>query len=139
MHALRAGLDLSNAFDAAVYALACAAFWGCRRLGELLIPSRNKFDATRHVSRTARPQLKTIRGGCAYTMFHIPWTKSTKLEGTDVILTEMNDPSDPCLAIQHHMKSNMRIPPSAAQQSSCYAARTRTSWRHWEAGNREHS
>ena len=31
MHALRAGLDLMDAFDAAVYALACAAFWGCRR------------------------------------------------------------------------------------------------------------
>ena len=31
MHALRHGLDLTNAMDAAVYALACAAFWGCRR------------------------------------------------------------------------------------------------------------
>lgn len=31
MHALRAGLDLTDAFDVAVYALACCAFWGCRR------------------------------------------------------------------------------------------------------------
>lgn len=31
MHALRAGLDLTDAFDSAVYALACSAFWGCRR------------------------------------------------------------------------------------------------------------
>ena len=31
MHALRAGLDLTDTFDAAVYALACTAFWGCRR------------------------------------------------------------------------------------------------------------
>ncbi len=31
MHALRSGLDLTDAFDAAVFALACTAFWGCRR------------------------------------------------------------------------------------------------------------
>ncbi len=31
MHALRSGLDLTVAFDAAVFALACSAFWGCRR------------------------------------------------------------------------------------------------------------
>lgn len=31
MHALRARLDLTDAFDAAVYAVACCAFWGCRR------------------------------------------------------------------------------------------------------------
>ncbi len=31
MHALFAGLDLANTFDAAVFAVACSAFWGCRR------------------------------------------------------------------------------------------------------------
>ncbi len=31
MHALRVGLDLTDAFDASVFALACSAFWGCRR------------------------------------------------------------------------------------------------------------
>lgn len=31
MVALRAGLDLSNAFDAAVWAIACIAFWSCCR------------------------------------------------------------------------------------------------------------
>ena len=31
MQALLEGLDLGNTFDAAVFALACAAFWGCRR------------------------------------------------------------------------------------------------------------
>ena len=31
MHALRTGLDLTNVFDAACFATACTAFWGCRR------------------------------------------------------------------------------------------------------------
>lgn len=31
MHALFTGLNLSNTFDAAVFAVACSAFWGCRR------------------------------------------------------------------------------------------------------------
>lgn len=31
LHALRDGLDLANSFDAAVYAVACVAFWSCRR------------------------------------------------------------------------------------------------------------
>lgn len=31
LHALFDGLDLTDSFDAAVYAVACVAFWGCRR------------------------------------------------------------------------------------------------------------
>lgn len=31
MHALFTGLNLSNTFDASVFAIACVAFWGCRR------------------------------------------------------------------------------------------------------------
>ena len=31
LYALRNGLDLTNSFDAAVYAVACIAFWCCRR------------------------------------------------------------------------------------------------------------
>ena len=44
MYALRSGLDISNAFDAAVWANACIAFWSCCRLIELLILSANLFD-----------------------------------------------------------------------------------------------
>ena len=39
MHTLREDLDLSNSFDSAVWACATAAFWGCCRLGELVIPT----------------------------------------------------------------------------------------------------
>lgn len=62
------GLDLSNSFDIAVFAISCVAFWSCCRLGELLIPSPNVFDASKHVSRSILPitthesHNQTVRG-----------------------------------------------------------------------------
>jgi hypothetical protein len=48
--ALRDNLNLSNAFDAAVYATATTAFWACCRLIELVVPSRHAFDPLYHVT-----------------------------------------------------------------------------------------
>jgi hypothetical protein len=93
MVALKAGLNLSNAFDAAVWALAC--IWSCcwwesylylsisslltliLRLGELLIPSLNLFDPAKHVAHTTLP-IKgcTLPDGITYATFHILWTKT---------------------------------------------------------------
>ncbi|KAI1784952.1 DNA breaking-rejoining enzyme, partial [Ganoderma leucocontextum] len=113
MHALRAGLDLTDAFDAAVYAVACTAFWGCRRLGELLIPSRNCFDAKKHVSRGAGVRFQDLRGGAQYATFHVPWTKTTKAAGADVILTANSDSTTPEAAIRHHLRANSAVPGDA--------------------------
>jgi hypothetical protein len=52
LYALRNGLDLTNSFDAAVWAIACIAFWCCCRLGELVIPSVNTFDPLKHADRS---------------------------------------------------------------------------------------
>ncbi|TFK77876.1 DNA breaking-rejoining enzyme [Polyporus arcularius HHB13444] len=115
MHALRSGLDLTNAFDAAVFALACSAFWGCRRrLGELLLQGPNEFDPARHVARQAGVRFNKIRGsGESYAVFHVPWTKSTKTLGADVVLVSNSDPSSPVPAMQHHLRSNASIPDHA--------------------------
>ncbi|KAI1781782.1 DNA breaking-rejoining enzyme [Ganoderma leucocontextum] len=113
MHALRAGLDLTDAFDAAVYAVACAAFWGCRRLGELVVPSRGSFDPKKHVGRRAQVQFRDLRGGAQYATFHIPWTKTTKSAGADVILTANGDPTTPDAAIRHHLRANQAVPGAA--------------------------
>ena len=43
-------LNLSNAFNAAVWVVASIAFWLCCWLGELLIPSQNLFNPTKHVT-----------------------------------------------------------------------------------------
>ncbi|KAJ7077208.1 hypothetical protein C8R44DRAFT_896353 [Mycena epipterygia] len=52
--ALRTVLDTSKPFDAAAWSMATAAFWGCRRLGELSIPSLGKFDPKFHATRGAK-------------------------------------------------------------------------------------
>ncbi|KAF7304606.1 hypothetical protein MKEN_01174500 [Mycena kentingensis (nom. inval.)] len=44
MRALKDALDLNKPQDAAIWAAATAAFWGCRRLGEVTVPSAAKFD-----------------------------------------------------------------------------------------------
>lgn len=88
LHALRAGLDLADAFDAAVWAVACVAFWGCRRLGQLVVPSRNSFDQRRHVARGVEMVAREEVGGVRPASFKLPLTKTTRSQGATVSLTE---------------------------------------------------
>lgn len=113
MHALRCGLDLSSSFDAAVWALACVAFWSCCRLGELLINSRNSFDPRKNVARDCLFSTIVRPHGPSSVSFHIPWTKTTHELGADIVVTRIDDPSDPFMALQHHMATNSSVPSSA--------------------------
>jgi hypothetical protein len=51
--ALHRALDLSNPFHAAVWAVALCAFFGCRRLGEMIVTTAAAFDEKYHVLRSA--------------------------------------------------------------------------------------
>ncbi|KAI0824854.1 hypothetical protein BC628DRAFT_1321576 [Trametes gibbosa] len=113
MHALFARLDLKNTFDAAVFAVACSAFWGCRRLGELVIPSRFGFEAEKYVGAGVDVGVRTLPSGVRYAVFHIPWTKTTKNDGADIILTANTDPTDPVTALMHHRSVNHALPDDA--------------------------
>lgn len=107
MHKLRVGLNLRNSFDSAVWAVATVAFWSCCRLGELTVPSINKFDASRHVSQNCHVTFKTLPGGQKSAFFHILWSKSTHEQGADIVITANNDVSDPYKALYHHMSVNI--------------------------------
>jgi hypothetical protein len=48
MRALRLSLDLSNSFDACVWAACCCAFWGLMRFGEVTVRSRAAFSPSDH-------------------------------------------------------------------------------------------
>ncbi|GBE86646.1 hypothetical protein SCP_0905260 [Sparassis crispa] len=113
LYALRSHLDLSNSFDAAVYAVACVAFWCCRRLGELVIPSAGTFDPSKHIARSAPITYRTLPGGIEYAVFHVPWTKTTKQLGADIIATELGDPSSAVIALRHHQQANAKVPAHA--------------------------
>ncbi|RDB16022.1 hypothetical protein Hypma_003463 [Hypsizygus marmoreus] len=111
---LKSSLDLSNAFDAAVWAVASVAFWSCCRLGELVIPSPNLFDPSCHVAHSSRlPCISRLNNGTAYATFHIPWTKTTLQEGADISITSRNHVTCPLEALKHHLTANSLIPDSA--------------------------
>ncbi|KAJ2929410.1 hypothetical protein H1R20_g7678, partial [Candolleomyces eurysporus] len=51
MLTLQKALNLSDSFDAAVWAVACVAFWACCRLGELTVSSKKLFSPRHDADR----------------------------------------------------------------------------------------
>ena len=88
---LRRTLDLSISFHAAVWATALVSFFGCRRLGETTIPSSNALDPKLHVLASSPVHFSTTSNGTRSATFRIPWTKTTREEGAQVILTARPD------------------------------------------------
>jgi hypothetical protein len=113
LYALRNGLDLSNAFDAAVWSIACIAFWCCCRLGGLVIPSTNLFDPIKHVARSTSLAFHTLPNSTEYGTCQIPWTKTTLREGATISITARDDPSCPIKALKHHLSCSKSIPSHA--------------------------
>ncbi|KZT11986.1 DNA breaking-rejoining enzyme [Laetiporus sulphureus 93-53] len=113
LHALRSGLDLTDAFDAAVYACACVAFWSVCRLGELTVPSAELINPRYHILRARVPQFRTLACGVEYTTLKIPWSKSTCQDGTVIIVSHLDDPTSPVPALRHHLAANATVPTHA--------------------------
>jgi hypothetical protein len=103
--ALRKSLDLSLPMHAAIWAAALAAFWGCRRLGELLIISLAKFTTEHDATRSTRISRTTVNSRRVIT-FHIPFTKTTGVLGAECILTETLDDFCPVWAFENHLRIN---------------------------------
>ncbi len=123
LFALQNGLRLSNSFDAAVWAVALCAFWGCCRLGELTIPSRNAFDKHLHVAKSVNISFRRHLGGASSAQFHIPWAKMERHEGADLIFTSREDLC-PVTALQAHLKINKDVPGDAP----LFAYKTADAW-----------
>ncbi|KAE9389717.1 DNA breaking-rejoining enzyme, partial [Gymnopus androsaceus JB14] len=116
MLALYVALDFSIPFHCAIWAVASIAFWGCRRLGELTIPSKNGFNPKYHASRTTNISfsMNPDRSRKAVT-FRIPWSKTTKELGASVVGTAQHQSLQilcPSLAIERHMAANAYVPPT---------------------------
>ncbi|KAI0315142.1 DNA breaking-rejoining enzyme [Amylostereum chailletii] len=114
--ALHDPLDLSNSRDAAVWAIASVAFWGCCRLGELVIPSVKSFNAERHVKRGPQSQIKfkhAVGDQLSYATFRIPWSKTKKREGDTIRLTDIPDVTSPVEALCNHLRVNVDVPDGA--------------------------
>ncbi|KAF5346278.1 hypothetical protein D9757_014841 [Collybiopsis confluens] len=86
MLALYFALNFSIPFHCSIWAVACTAFWGCCRLGELTVPSAARFDPKYHVRRDTQVTKTTNSDGSPKAFsFRIPWTKTTKEVGATVV------------------------------------------------------
>jgi hypothetical protein len=105
LRALRRVLDLSLPLHAAIWATATAAFWGCRRLGELLIKTLASFDPVRHVSRATSMTHSIVEDHAVISLL-LPWTKSTSICGGQGILTSTGGEFCPVIAFLNHLRVN---------------------------------
>ncbi|KAE9399718.1 DNA breaking-rejoining enzyme [Gymnopus androsaceus JB14] len=120
---LRSSLDLTSTCHAAIWATALVAFWGCRRLGELLITSSNKFTIEHNVTWSTHISCSKVNGHRVIS-FHTPWTKTTGILGSKCLLTETFDNLCPVWAFKNHLSINHS--PTATEPLFSY--RNNTSW-----------
>ncbi|EIN06969.1 DNA breaking-rejoining enzyme, partial [Punctularia strigosozonata HHB-11173 SS5] len=104
LRALEQGLTLTNPKDAAIWAVATNAFWGCRRLGELTVPSLGGFEGRFHVQHGTRMDWRRVAAADSVS-YRIPWTKTTKDGGASVTLNEQ-DVACPLQALSTHLAVN---------------------------------
>ncbi|KAF7311332.1 hypothetical protein MKEN_01034900 [Mycena kentingensis (nom. inval.)] len=113
LRSLRRVLDLKKPFEAALWAAATAAFWGCRRLGEVTVPSAAKYDPKLHVARNTHVLRARVSSGRPGTVLNIPWTKSTREKGGKIYLSDRDDDLCPGKARQNHLRVNHDVPGDA--------------------------
>jgi hypothetical protein len=125
MLALRSSLDLDSDDGAAKWASATAAYWGCRRLGELLPKSARTFNIEHDTCRCMRTSRTRTTGGRDVVAFHIVWTKTTTFLGGECVLTATLDSLCPVWAHDNHTRINHSPPPL----TPIYAYRSGETWR----------
>lgn len=108
--ALHRAITLSIPLHAAIWAAATVAFFGCRRLGEILVKSRSNLDRRYNVLRSTGPRFRFNNASNKSASFHIPWTKVTKERGADVVITARADRLCPVAALLQHFLINNDLP-----------------------------
>ena len=73
LHLLKQDLDVTNTFDAAIWAVACIAFWSQCRLAEVCIDT--VFDPKVHASRSSPLKSGFTANGVEFGSFFAPSTK----------------------------------------------------------------
>jgi hypothetical protein len=127
MYVLYTTLDLTNCKDAAIWATACVAFWGCCRLGELLPKSEAAFHPSHNVTRGEVVEFEQDNEGQAVSSgFHIPWTKVTKEEGADLCISE----PEPTLSTQYALKQHLHANKNVLAYASLFAYEKATGGHH---------
>lgn len=122
---LKKAINLSDPFHAAVWACATVSFYGCRRLGETTIPSTKEFSTRLHATRTESSiKKRTLTSGACSFSIRIPWTKTTREEGTTIIITATGNDLCPVAAFANHLAVNNSPPPN----TPLFAFKRRRTW-----------
>ncbi len=101
LHTLRAVLDLSDPFDACLWAQCTCAFFGLMRFGEVTVKSRGAFDRRQHLSR-ADLFFGTDMENRPYARLRLPSAKTAKPGDTqDVFLVAEGNGLCPLAALQN--------------------------------------
>ena len=85
LQALLRVLCLTNAFDVAVFAIACITFWGQCRLAELTLDG--PFNPTKHASCSAQLHDGLSSSNIKHGGFQVPKTKMLPM-GEDILWTD---------------------------------------------------
>ena len=85
LHTLRASLDLSDPFDACLWAQSTCAFLGLMRFGEVSVKSRASFNTAQHLSRDSL-YFGLDNDGRPYARLRLPAAKTAK--AGDLLLCE---------------------------------------------------
>ncbi|KAJ7147069.1 hypothetical protein C8R43DRAFT_890306, partial [Mycena crocata] len=128
LRAWRASLDLNSPVGAASWSAALSGFWGCHRLGELLIRSAAKFSPERDTCRSTRVS-RSVANRRQVINPHLVWTKTTGTLGGECIFTETAGADAdlcPVWAWDNHMRVNHSPPP----HTPLFAYRSETGWKH---------
>lgn len=75
--ALRRVLNVKDPFEACIWAIACCAFWGLMRFGEVIVSSRNAFMGSLHLSRKDAV-FGTDLDGQPYARLDLPAAKTAR-------------------------------------------------------------
>lgn len=108
-------LDMTNPFDASVYAAAVVGFWCQCRLGEILSSTERSFDP-RFVPCVSNLRLPCTSAGSR--ILHLPWTKVAGHKGEDCFVGRQHGRTDPIAALDHQMLVNA---PSHGEPLFCYS------------------
>lgn len=77
LRAIKATLNLSQPFDACVWAICACAYWGMMRMGEATVNSRNTFNSSKHLTRKNATFDRDLDGK-RYARLDLPSAKTAK-------------------------------------------------------------
>ena len=107
LRTMKSNIQLSNPFDAAVWAIACIAFWSQCRLIELCVDGL--FNPTQHAPKSTPLKSRKTSTGVEYGGFFSPSTK-TKRTGEWICWTDSRCTCSTLTAFANHRKQNFHTP-----------------------------